>query len=155
MSVTRPFWIILLNLRSVCVAGLFGVYGGIKGLQVSQVQHATTCPFNFSIYFIVLVFSSFKWLQTVAYWKRLTLGRKWYLKENKHPRKRNRTRLTFLMFFTLSPLSAKRVIFYGFKNAYGNKIWVVKCHTLWYSFLIINCSQFGLTTNFCLVVETT
>lgn len=36
------------------------MYGGIKGLQVSQVQHATTCPFNVSIYFIVLVFS-FKW----------------------------------------------------------------------------------------------
>jgi len=45
------------ELRSVCVAGLFGVYGGLKGLQVSQVQHATTCPFTFSIYFIVLVFS--------------------------------------------------------------------------------------------------
>lgn len=26
------------ELRSVCVAGLFGVYGGIKGLQVSQVS---------------------------------------------------------------------------------------------------------------------
>lgn len=68
------------ELHSVCVAGLFCVYGEVKSLQVSQVQHVTTSPFNCSIYLIVLVFSSLKWLQTVAYWRRRTLGQKWYLR---------------------------------------------------------------------------
>lgn len=34
------------ELRSVCVAGLFGVYGGIKGLQVSQVSTRDNLPFQ-------------------------------------------------------------------------------------------------------------
>lgn len=50
-----PVLTVFAELRSVCVAGLFfGVYGEVKSLQVSQVQHATTCPFDFSIYFVVL-----------------------------------------------------------------------------------------------------
>lgn len=34
------------ELRSVCVASLFGVYGGIKGLQVSQVSTRDNLPFQ-------------------------------------------------------------------------------------------------------------
>lgn len=117
----------LLNLRSVCVAGLFlRVWGRVyTSLRFNAQQHGPLTFFlfiSFYWFFLLCVFSLFSWLQTVAYWRRLNSGTaviylKSYSVHLTHPLTHwYRTRLTFFIIFHFVSTFCQKFFLWIFKK---------------------------------------
>lgn len=82
-------------------------------------------PF-FLIYFIVLVFSLFKWLQTVAYWKRLNIRMEVKFKENVvfiiTSKKEKQDQTDFLNVFHFVFTFCQKLFFMNLKN---KQTWII------------------------------
>lgn len=95
-TMARVFWFFLVELSSVCVAGLFLRVQEFTGFSGSTRSIGPLQPLFISLVFLWL---HFEWFQIVAYWRKQISGEKWW--DTILP-PRNRTRLTFdsLSFWT-------------------------------------------------------